>query len=86
MAWAARARGAVEIKARRPSHELALRRASTQRRDRPQDPGALRVRAADGHLLRCGFCAVGRPRSSPTPCIWPSGVPNAVAPISRSEH
>src|SRR5881296_1030390 len=49
-----------------------------QRRDRPQDPCALRVAAAGGRLLRCGGSTMSTNIAcAAAPCIRPPGARNA---------
>src|SRR6266545_5473178 len=49
-----------------------------QRRDRPQDPCALRVAAAGGRLLRCGGSTMCTDIAcAAAPCIRPPGARNA---------
>src|SRR6059036_4076234 len=49
-----------------------------QRRDRPQDPCALRVATAGGRLLRCGGSTMCTDIACATaPCIRPPGARNA---------
>jgi len=79
--------GACRVKTRREEQrQPEWLRATSNNVFTRQPPGALRVGAARGHLLRCGSCTVGRPRSSPTPCIWPRGAPNAASDITFTGH
>ena len=56
-----------------------------QRRDRPQDPCALRVPAARGHLLRYRSSTMYSDIACVAlPCIYPRGARNAAPPSPRA--